>query len=358
MKKTLPEAEFKRRLRELAEHPDIKMFSNYYHMVKYPDKNPMFLDILLNPLDGDFWHERSSNYNSARNNIPTFLVGAWKRGSWADAAFTLYNAISTPHKKIVIDPSGWWERPWVTYYEENVRWFDHWLKGLDTGIMEEPPIKLWVGGINQWRYENEWPLARTKPTKFYLRSFGGLSPEPERYMDTPDPFIQPPLHQTYEVHRLTYQTGPLPRDTEVTGPVALYLHAAIDQDDTNWIVKLFDAAPNGERALLCKGYLKASHRALDKKKSSPLYPYHTHTKHEPVEPGKIYEYAIQLQPISNVFRAGHRLALEIRCLEHGNEGAEGQPPNSAHLCSSKMTRHDIYRNQQYPSHLLLPVIPE
>ncbi len=357
MEKSLPKKEFQRLLDEACQNPDIQKFTNFYQVLKYPKKNPLFLDILLNPLDNAFWHERASIYEADKINIPTLIVGAWKRSYWAKAAFDLYNKISTPYKKVIIDPSGWWERPWVTYYEENIRWFDHWLKGIDTGVMEEPPIKIFVKGINQWRYENEWPLARMKPIKYYLRSFGGLSPEPERYMDEPDPFVQPPLYVTYDIHSLTYQTPPLSQDMELTGPVALRLYASIDQEDTNWIVKLFDASEKGDEQL-ARGYLKASHRALDEKKSTPLEPYHPHTKAEPVVPGKIYQYDIDIQPISNIFKAGHRIKLEIRSLEHGNEGAQGQPPHAIHLCSSKTTLHNIYRNKEYQSYLYVPVIPK
>jgi len=356
MERRLGKQEFVHRIQERLQDPDIQAFSNFYHLLKYPKKNPMFVDILLNPCDGPFWRERAAYYDIEKINVPIYIIGAWKRSYWASTAFSLYNRASTPYKRVLIDPSGWWERPWVTYYEENIRWFDHFLKGIDTGAMEEPPIKIFVKGINHWRYENEWPLARTKPTRYFLRSFGGLSPEPERYMDAPDPFIQPPLCMTYDIHSVTYQTPPLLHDLEVTGPVALYLYASIDQNDTNWIVKLFDAGERDEQ--LARGYLKASHRALDTARSTSLQPYHTHVDPEPVLPGKIYEYAIEIQPISNVFRAGHRIKLEIRSLEHGNEGAQGQPPNATHLCSSKTTLHNIYRNKDYQSHLLLPVIPK
>lgn len=357
MEKSLPKEEFQRRIQEALENPDIQKFPNFYHLLKYPKKNPMFIDILLNSCDNQFWRDRASLYDLEKINIPTYAIGAWKRSYWASTAFSIYNRISTPYKKVLIDPSGWWDRPWVAYYGENIRWFDHWLKGIDTGIMDEPPIKLYVKGINQWRYENEWPLTRIQPTKYYLRGFGGLSPEPERYMKEPDPFVQPPLYMTEDVRSVMYQTPPFPRDMEVTGPVALYLYASIDQDDTNWIVKLFDSSREGDEQLV-RGYLKASHRGLDKTLSTPLQPYHTHTKPEPVVPGKIYEYAIEIQPISNVFKAGHSLKLEIRSLEHGNEGAQGQPPHSVHLCSSKATLHSIYRDSEHPSHLLLPIIPQ
>lgn len=358
MKNSLSEEEYKRRLEETLANPDIQMNTNYYHLLKYPKKNPMYIDVLLNPLDGPFWEERSSIYKADKIEVPMYAIGAWKRSYWAGTAFALYNKASTPHKKVLIDPSGWWDRPWITYYEENIRWFDHWLKGVDTGIMDEPPIKIWVKGANEWRYENEWPLARTVPTKFYLRSFGRLLTEPENYMKEPDSFFQHALHVSYDINSLVYETPPLNQEVEVTGPVACYLYGAIDQDDTNWIVRLSDVDENGEEEMLARGYLKASHRAVDSEKSTPLQPYHVHREAVPVIPGQAYEYAIEVQPISNVFKAGHRIRLEIRSMEHGSEGAQGQPPNSSHLCSSRGTLHHIFRDMEHQSHLLLPVIPK
>ena len=93
------------------------------------------------------------------------------------------------------------ERPFHQFHDEIVRWYDHWLKGKDTGIMDGkvPPIKIFVHGINEWHYENEWPLARTKWTKFYLRSRNRLLSEPEPFEADavpPDGFYQAPLTVT------------------------------------------------------------------------------------------------------------------------------------------------------------------
>jgi uncharacterized protein len=152
-------------------------------------------------------------------------------------------------------------------------------------------------------------------------------------------------------------TRPLAEDLSVIGPGAFYFYAAIDQDDTNWIVKLFDVDENGAEALqLGTVYLKASHRAVDESKSKPYAPWHPHTSAEPVIPGKIYEYAIELLPLGNVFKAGHRIKLEIYSME-GAKDADMLQHYHPHVCSSKTTAHRIYRDMQHQSHLLLPVIP-
>jgi len=151
-----------------------------------------------------------------------------------------------------------------------------------------------------------------------------------------------------------YLSPALPADLEVIGPAAMNLFASLDQDDTNWIVKLSDVAPTGKEAPMSKGWLKASHRALDATKSKPYDPYHPHTSAEPVKPGEINKYAIGLGYIVNVIKAGHRIKLEIESLESPRD-PEIQIHYHPHLNSSKTTLHKIYRDREHRSHLILPV---
>ena len=151
-------------------------------------------------------------------------------------------------------------------------------------------------------------------------------------------------------------------DTEVTGPTVLHLYASIDTTDNNWIIALKDVAQDNTEVELSRGWLKASHRAIDEGKSKPWRPYHPHINSEPVVPGEIYEYVIELSPISNVFKAGHRIKLEIKNVDHPKASvataAVGQAHLPYHLSSSTTTRHQIYHDREHPSHLLLPIIPK
>jgi hypothetical protein len=147
-------------------------------------------------------------------------------------------------------------------------------------------------------------------------------------------------------------------DTEVTGPGALYLFAAIDTDDTNFIVKLNDIDPYGNRSLVSTGWLKASHREVDESRSTPWRPHHPHTRAMPVKPGEIYRYAIRIYSMSWVFKAGHRIELEVGSQEASDDPAVALlPPDASHLPSGRATTHKIYRDKEHQSHLLLPVIP-
>ena len=163
---------------------------------------------------------------------------------------------------------------------------------------------------------------------------------------------------TPHVHSLQWATPALLRDTEMTGPAALYLHASIDTNDTNFIAKIYDIDAAGNRQLVTSGYLKASHRELDQQKSKPWQPRHPHTRSIPVPPGEIIEYAIRLYSFSYLFKAGHRIQLELSCDEPFEDpNVLLLPPDSQHLPTGRATTHKIFRDSAHQSHLLLPVNP-
>jgi len=353
-----PPEELQRLVEEAKKNADIRMYPWLYMILETPNTHPHFFDVMLNPNDGPFYWERSACTKYDKIKVPAFCGTGWHAYSYwhLTGTFRNYLGIKVP-KKLLIDPPAFHARPWHDMHDLIIQWYDHWLKGIDTGIMDEPPIKIFVMGDNEWRYENEWPLARTKWTKYYLRAWEGLSLEQEPYYDEPDCFVQQPPIMTSTVNSLKFVTQPLAHDVEVTGPMALYLYASIDQDDTNWFVSLKDVDGQGAEKEVTKGLLKASHRAIDENKSKPWQPYHTHLKPEPVEPNEICEYAIEIRPTSNVFKKGHRIKLEIKSLETvmSYRGMANIPPY--HMCSHKTTVHRIYRDKVHQSHLLLPIIP-
>lgn len=360
---TLSPEELRRRLDEVRSNPDVIMYPPIRSKAENPRGAPCFVDILLNSADGPFYWERSAYVKYDRIKIPAYTGSGWYAYGYCHlpGAFKNYMGLKSP-KKMIITPAAFLDRPWYQYHDLILRWFDHWLKGIDTGIMDEPPIKIFVMGANEWRYENEWPLARTEWTKFYLRGWERLSPEPETFYTEPDCYVQQPLSMTTNISSVKYMTPSLTEDVEITGPIALYLHAAIDQEDTNWIVALRDVAPDGSEIELTRGWLKASHRAVDESKSEPWRPWHPHTNPEPVVPGEIYEYPIEIVSTSNVFKFGHRIKLEIMSLDYPGSTPlrPGLYPRifPNHMCSSKTTLHKIYRDREHQSYLLLPIIPK
>jgi putative CocE/NonD family hydrolase len=248
-----------------------------------------------------------------------------------------------------------------------LRWFDHWLKGVDTGILAEPPIRLFVMGANVWRDEQEWPLARAAATKFYLRSDGGLSQEPpgaeqpDSYTyDPADPvpthggallmaaqFQAGPLDQRRIEARpdvLAYTTAPLERDMEVTGPINVQLWACSSAPDTDFVARLVDVYPDGRAFNLTDGIIRARYR--DGLTESFL------------EPGQPYAFNIDLWATSNVFKAGHRIRLQVTS---SNFPRWDRNPNTGHPFGQdaelRTARQTILHDPEHPSHLLLPVVP-
>jgi predicted acyl esterase len=349
--KRLPAKEVERLVAEKMNDPDIKAFTSWFRILTNPQINPPFFDYILNPFDGPFYWERSVYTKLDKVKIPCYCGGALG-GDTAHltAAFVHYLGVKGP-KKLLLYPRTL-NRHGKFLMDLMLKWYDYWLKGIDNGVMDEPPIRIFVQGANQWRYEIEWPLTKTKWTKFYLNAFSGLSEEPALHDAEPDCFGQPSHTISREINSVAYATSPLLEDLEVTGPIALYLYASIDQNDTNWMAYLKDVGPTGSETELTRGFLKASHRALDETKSKPWLPFHPHTGAIPVVPGEIIEYAIEIIPTSNLFKAGHRIKLEIKSRDYV-EGA-----SSYHLPSSKTTCHRIYRDKKYPSHLVLPIIPK
>lgn len=158
---------------------------------------------------------------------------------------------------------------------------------------------------------------------------------------------------------LSYTTEPLDQDAEIAGPVALYLYASITSDDADFIVKLKDVSPDGSEFVLSRGWLKASHREVDKEKSKPWQPYHPHTSATPVVPGEINEYTIEIRPISNLFKKGHKIKLEIWGCDFPSDPVDFTLlwPLWSHLSYDQETSYKIYHTPQYRSYLLLPIIP-
>jgi predicted acyl esterase len=359
--KKLGKEEFERRIQERLQDPDVKNYPNFVHILHYPQPHPQFIDWVVNPFDGPFYKEDQPISKADRIKIPVHISVKFGRGWTVDGTIDCYHTLKGPKWLELYPMPPMQERPFHEFHELMMRWYDHWLKGIDTGITKEPPIKVFVDGIKKWRAEKEWPLARTKWTEFYLRPRHQLKMDPEPLaVDSvpPDGFYQPPLTVTNQVQVVRYTSAPMAQDTEITGPGVLHLYASIDSDDTNFIVKVNDIDPYGNREPMTTGWLKASHREVDESKSTFWRPFHPHTRAVPVVPGEICKYAIRIYSMSNVFKAGHRIELEIRSQEASDDPLTALlPPDATHLPSGRATTHKIYRDKEHPSLLLLPVIP-
>lgn len=238
------------------------------------------------------------------------------------------------------------------------RWYDHWLKGIDNGVMDEPAVDVFVEGSREVVTAETWPPRAIEHRALHLRPRHGLSAEPER-MGTehaaPDGFYQAPLSVTDDVQILSWSTPVFEEPVEMIGTGAAHLFVEIDQPDTNLILRLWDYAPDGGRQLVTTGYLKASHRELDPERSREGDPRHPHTRTVPVQPGVIEEYVVRLYPFATSFQPGHRLTVELSNAEPlVDEHNALLPPDAFHLPVGRPVTHKIYRDAQHPSRLVLP----
>ncbi len=339
----------------------------------------------------DWWRERSPYERLGEIEVPVLSIGHWgKMGLHLRGNILGYEEVRAPKKLVVTGAKDVFEAhelfDQISYHEQELLpFYDHYLKGIDNGYPDRAPVKLYVRGIEAYREEAEWPLARAEMTPFHLTAGksgsltslndGGLSTEAPAEnggatsYDYPDPewklgvFAMGPLGPDPIRRVLTFTTDPLAEDLEVTGPVVLELHASSTATDTDFIVKLSDQFPQSgdDRAnglqprsvVVSKGWLRASHREKDEARSTPLRPFYTHANPQPIEPGEIHVYEIEVMPFSNVFKAGHRIRLEI---------VNGDSPLTDSIFTHqylyyKVGTDTIEHNAAHPSRLLLPVVP-
>jgi predicted acyl esterase len=310
------------------------------------------------PLDGEFYQERSAWPRLDKIRIPSYFGAGWYMNELhLKGAFDGYNGTSGIQKRMLIGPKPWPIRPWAGYHYEMLRWYDHWLKGMDTRVMEGPPIQLYIHGDEAWRSENEWPLKRTEFRDFYLgggkSGLEGTLSESAGAEQTRKIDFDPASHEAFHGEpRLTYRTEPMSKAMELTGPIALYLQASSTAKDIDWVVAVYDESPDGQARELCKGWLRSSHRRIDPAKSTLAKPYHPHTSPEPLDPGAVYEMPIEIWPICNVFKPGHRLHLEIANADSIIH-SQGKP----HVTIRAKATNTVYEGGSKPSRLVVPVIP-
>lgn len=357
MLETYAPDELRARVARRLEDPDVAAWPNLVHVLNYPTNHEAWFDIVMNELDGEWYEERNPITLAPTIDIPVWLQLDQGRGWTLDGTIELYDSLTGP-KKLTIGPyPPMQSRPFIEEHDRMFRWYDHWLKGIDNGVMDEPAVSVFVEGSREVVTGDAWPPRGTEHRPLYLRPRGTLSTEPEPMgaeHAAPDGFYQAPLTVTDTVQVLTWATPPFDEPTELMGTGAAHLFAEIDQPDTNFIMRFWDEAPGGKRQLITSAYLKASHRELDER-SSEGDPHHPHTRAVPVEPGTIEEYVLRIYPFAATFLPGHRLVVELSNAEPlVDEHNSLLPPDAFHLPVGRPVTHKIYRDAAHPSRLVLP----
>ncbi len=269
------------------------------------------------PTRDDWWDERDLTPLLGNVAIPVYLGCDWQNVPLhLPSTFVAWARLrGSPCVRMgMLDEFGltW---PWESLHIEALAWFDHWLKGRDTGILDGPPIRYVLPGEGGWHTAENWPPP-SELTELALRSDGVLDAdegEPgardlmvlgsglNRVKSSP---VDPPS-------QLSWTSGPLPADLDVTGEIELRLVAAATAIDTAWIVTLSDVAPDGSVTPVTAGWLRASLREVDAEASRPGAPVLPCRNPVAVPVGRDVEYRIPLVPNARRFAAGHRIRLTI-----------------------------------------------
>lgn len=351
------------------------------------DVAPWFFDTLARPISELRCAPEAVLGHRERVKAPSLNIGGWYDIFVADtiANYSTMRALRVPSKLLI--------GPWTHVGRANpvgqrnfgfgasaafvnlerdlggiqLRWFDHWLKGEENGVLDEPPVRIFVMGANRWRDLTDWPPA-ADDTRFFLRAGGRLDrdaprdEEPDAYdYDPADPvptrgghllmspeFPSGPWDQRVIEARpdvLTFTTDPLETDVEVTGDVRVELWAISSAPDTDFVARLCDVLPDGTSYNLCDGIVRARYRDGYGAKPASL-----------IEPGRAYRYTIDLWATSNVFIAGHRIRLQVTSSSFPRWDRN---PNTAHDlgvdAELRVAHQRILHDSEHPSHVALPV---
>ncbi len=374
----------------LADHPLIH------------DAAPFYADWLAHPFAGEYWMPISPRAGYRQINVPALNIGGWY-DIFLNGVIKNYQGMrdqgGTEHARrngrLILGP--WTHMNWSGSFPERefgsaassdaidlpglqLRWFDRWLKGIDNGLEQEPPVMIFVMGSDCWRTEADWPLAAARIHAYYLHSGGRantLNGDGVLSLDLPgdqpsDMYLYNPLRPVpttggqvilpggnasgprdqrgVEMRDdvLVYSTPVLDRPVTVIGPIDLRLFAASSARDTDFTGKLVDVFPDGRAIILTEGILRARYR------NSLAQP-------ELLEPYSVYELRLDLWATANVFLPGHRIRLEVsssnfpRFNRNSNTGGE--------IAGERVDQYQpavnrIFHDAAHPSCLLLPIVEQ
>ena len=344
------------------------------------------------PLYDAFWKERTAAERLSKVKVPTFSIGVWgKVDLHLNGNIVGFQRVGGPKKLLVFGGSNVEQAvadySSIAFHETYLRPFYDWcLKGEQTSYTSAPPVRYVLTGTDKILTADAWPPAGISYQAWYLNNgpTGSVVSLNDGQLDTaaPDAAV-PPTMFTYPnagwtngvVGRgpdgrpdparrvLTFVTPPLDHDTQVVGPIELILYASSTNNDTDFFVKLSDQQPatdeeqkaglNPRYSIVTKGWLRASHRALDPKWSLPHAPWYSDAALAPLHPGQVYRFDIAVMPTAHQFKKGDRIRLELA----NGDSAATDAPFTHRYGPRKLGTDTIYHDAQHPSELLLPLLP-
>ena len=327
---------------------------------------PWTLGYLRHLLDGPYWSARSVAPDYRRVTCPVLLVEGW--ADWyATAELRAFQHLTVP-KKVLVGPWGHsypeegrtFPGPRIDGRREYLKWFDRWLKNIENGTMDEPPVTVFVRRWQtpsllcveepgEWRGEEAWPPSSVRMTDFFLGSDGRLGAMPqegnESYEYRPSvgiaagrrglgitaPWGMPLDQRPDDAYSLLYDTAPIAEPMELLGEPQAVLHVSSTADVAYFHVRLCEVAPDGTSRLISAGGLLATHRV-------------SHEHPQPLVPAQIYELRFSLRHCAYALTPGNRLRVAIASAEFQNAWPTGAP-----------ARNTVFRGPRHPSRVVLPV---
>lgn len=275
-------------------------------------------EILAQPLDTGWYRARSADFTKIE--VPFLSAANWGgQGLHPRGNFEAYVQSASPQKWLEVHGLNHWTHFYTDYgVDLQLRFFDRFLKGIDERWPDSPRVRLNIRRPGEQftpRGEEEWPLARTQWTKFYLDA-----------SDSRLTAQSPPRAASVDYRGfgdgVTFELAAFEQDVEITGPIAAKIFLASSSVDTDVFAVLRVLDPQGREVTfagaldpntpVAQGWLRASHRKLDPARSLPYRPWHSHDEQQPLRPGTVYELDVELWPTCIVVPAGHRIALTVR----------------------------------------------
>jgi predicted acyl esterase len=279
-------------------------------------------------LDDAFWLSRMPDWSQVK--VPLLSTANWGgQGLHPRGNFEGYVRSASKQKWLEAHGIEHWTHFYTDYgVKIQKRFFDYFLKGKRNGWDKEPRVRLQVRRIDKFveRREDDWPIPRTRWSKFHLDSTG------HTLADTP-PQAGGKVAFAALGDGATFLTPPLAKETELTGPIAARLAISSSTRDADLFLVLRVLSPNLKEVVfqgaldphtpIAQGWLRASHRKLDAKLSQPYRPYHIHDEVQPLKPGEVYQLDVEIWPTSIVVPAGYRVALTVRGRDYVYPGGSG-----------------------------------
>jgi putative CocE/NonD family hydrolase len=336
-------------------------------------------EVQQHPYDDAYWKVRATETYVGRVKVPTLVGMGWQDfQTQITGGITLFHNLKVPKRLYVLPGGHGVVLGQKVFQDDQVRWFDRWLKGTDNGVEREQPVTVFwevtrkggtaLGGgtsTPNWisRY-SAWPPPETKLQPLYLTGDAQLVPEKPTSAEqtasrtytypTGTELIGSNAQFSLPVQPegvLVYRSAPMLEDLTILGAPQLTFYVTLQSDDADFVVDLHDLYPNGDVLYLQRGLLRASMRAIDPVRSRPDAIRHRFDRRVPLLPGKVYEIKMSLPPIGAVIRQGHRLEVTILAPSPIAQPDWGFQP------AGKPGRITVHHSAAQPSVLTVPVIP-